>query len=135
MQSGLALLDLRISSCKTLVVFFYCHKSFAHNLKFTTDHNIWLNVCFNFHHKVCLLHTGAGSAVHHVLCNLIYTDLCRFIWSKLGLVRSCQCKSLPRILFSSMTFSSVDTIIFVARVLGFAAGDMFLVVLASIMHK
>lgn len=28
--------------------FFYCHKSFAHNLKFTTDHNIWLNVVLIF---------------------------------------------------------------------------------------
>lgn len=61
--------------------------------------------------------------------------VCMVIRYILALVRSCQCKSLSRVLFSSMTFSSVDTIIFDARVLGFAAGDMFLVVLASIMHK
>lgn len=97
---------------------------FCISFKFTRGLNISLNVA------VINVHTCRD--LHQLFCLFL---VCTVIRYNLVLVRSCQCKSLPRVLFSFMTFSSVDTIIFDSRVLGFAAGDMFLVVLASIMHK
>lgn len=52
----------------------------------------------------------------------MYGDECVCVMCyNFALALTCRYKSLPRGIFSPVTFSSVDTIIFVAKVLGFAA--------------
>lgn len=70
-------IELRVYSCKTIRFFFNSHPSFVHNLKFTSELNIWLNIVFIFIKRhVHYMHVRVRSC--SIFCVTLFIQMC--IW-------------------------------------------------------